>query len=126
MKQALLILGLAAALAGCQTTGQSDAPTAGEDARNLSEGLADAIQRCWFGENEPAFDGYIYTPETVGGRPRILLASKDDPGGRPALVIEPADDGKVSVYGPLAGTGLGPRIMADIDRWRTGGTACGS
>jgi len=126
MIRPLAILGLAVALGGCQTAGPSTSPPAGEAARDLSSGLADAIQRCWFGETETAFDGYIYTPEMVGGRPRILLASKDEPGGRPALVIEPADDGKVGVYGPLVGTALGPRITADIDRWRAGGTACGS
>lgn len=126
MIRPLAILGLAIAMAGCQTAGQSTQPPAGEEARDLSTGLADAIQRCWFGEGETAFDGYIYTPEMVGGRPRILLASKSEPGGRPALVIEPADDGRVGVYGPLAGSDIGPRIKADIDRWRTGGTACGS
>ena len=92
----------------------------------LADGLAEAIGRCWFADADDAFTGYVYTPETVGGRPRILLARRDDPGGLPALVIEPRSGDAVDIYGPIIGTELGPRIRADIDRWRSGGTACGS
>ena len=113
-------------LAGCQSTGGDRAAATSAAARALATGLAEAIGRCWFGAPETAFQAYIYTPENVGGRPRILLAPKDDPTGRPVLVIEPGGATDVAVYGPLAESGLGPRIAADIDRWRSGGTACGS
>lgn len=113
-------------LTGCQSTGEGPSQPASAAAFALADGLAEAVGRCWFADTEDAFAGYVYTPETVGGRPRILLAARDDPGGLPALVIEPRSGGEVDVYGPLIASELGPRIDADIDRWRSGGTACGS
>ena len=115
-----------ALLAACQSTGSAPpAPTTAETIA-LSRGLSEAIGRCWFGEGEEAFTGYAYTPENAGGRPRILLVSHDDPTGRPVLVLQPLSGSEVEVYGPLLEAEVGPRIRADIDRWRSGGTACGS
>ena len=113
-------------VAGCQSTGSGTPQSDSAATLALADGLAEAVGRCWFAEAENAFAGYVYTPETVGGRPRILLAPRDDPGGLPALVIEPRGSNAVDVYGPMATSVLGPRIRADIDRWRSGGTACGS
>ena len=113
-------------LTGCQSTGERPPQPASAAAIALADGLAEAVARCWFADTEEAFTRYVYTQETVGGRPRILLAARDDPGGLPALVIEPRSGGGVDVYGPLLASELGPRIGADIDRWRSGGTACGS
>ncbi len=114
------------ALAGCQSIGGGNAPFDAGEARVLAAGLSDAMGRCWFAETETAFAGYVYTPEHVGGKPRILVVSKDDPGGRPALVVEPRNRHSVDIYGPLAQSTLGPRISADIARWRSGGTGCGT
>ncbi len=123
----LLIAAGAAALSACQSTGSAlQSATDLTAAQKLSDGLAQSIGRCWFADTETAFSDYIYTPEIIGGRPRILVAPKGDPGGRPALVVEARSGTAVDVYGPLAASTLGPRITADIDRWRSGGTACGS
>jgi len=112
-------------LTGCQTAGEMDAIDK-PSANALAGGLAEAIGRCWFGENETAFAKYSYSPENAGGVGRILIVPKDKPGGRPVLVIQPRDGSTVNVFGPLTSSSLGPRITADINRWRSGGTACGS
>ncbi|MHA1552870.1 MAG: hypothetical protein ACTSU0_00485 [Alphaproteobacteria bacterium] len=126
-RHVLVVLAAAAMLGGCATTGgRQSSAEANAAAHMLNNGLAEAIGRCWFAAPETAFEAYIYTPEIVGGRPRILLAPKETPGGRPVLVIEPRSAAAVEIYGPLTTSALGPRITADIDRWRAGGTACGS
>jgi len=110
-------------LAGCQT-GSSPAPVAATDeAHDVSIALADAMKKCWF-SGDSAFADYVYAPEVVAGNPRILIVPRSEPGGRPALVIEPRSRAVVNAYGPLLGTGLAPRISADLNRWKTGVSAC--
>jgi hypothetical protein len=110
-------------LAACQT-GRAPAPVvATEDAHDVGYVLADAMKKCWF-NGDAAFAQYVYAPEVVGGNPRILIVAKSAPGGLPALVIEPKTRAVVEAYGPLMTSPLGPRISADLNRWKTGVSTC--
>lgn len=85
--------------------------------------MSQAMKTCWF-SGDSAFADFVYAPEVVGGNPRILIVKRSDPGGRPALVIEPKSRATVEVYGPLMSSPLAPRISADVNRWKTGVSAC--
>lgn len=109
-------------LAGCQSSQQAAQPV-GNEAILANSALSQTIRTCWF-SGDPAFAEYHYAPEVNLAAPRILIVSKADPQGRPLLVIEPKGRGMVDVYGPLLQSPNGPRISADIARWRTGSEAC--
>ncbi len=55
---------------------------------------------------------------------RILIVSKDEPTGLPALVVQATGGASATVYGPLADSANGARIRGDIARWAKGGTGC--
>lgn len=112
----------ALAVAGCQSTQQAAQPV-GNDAILANAALSETIRTCWF-SGDPAFAEYNYAPEINLASPRILIVSKSDPQGLPALVIEPKGGGVVDVYGPLLQSTHGPRISADMARWRTGADGC--
>lgn len=110
-------------LAACQTA-QAPAPAvATDEAHDLTFTLADTMKKCWFA-GDSGFASYIYSPEVVGGNPRILITPRSEPGGRPALVIEPKTRTIVETYGPLLNSPLAPRISSDLNRWKSGNTAC--
>ena len=120
-------IGLAAltALSGCQSSGGGPATADfSTEAYNLSVKLADTIGRCWFAPGDATFAGYVYTPERNATVSRILIVRKDNPTGLPALVVQAVNGSSASVYGPLADSGSGPRIRADVERWAKGGTGC--
>lgn len=110
------------ALAGCQSAQTTRAP-AGEGAHLANAALSATIRTCWF-SGDPAFAEFSYAPEANIAQPRILIVPKKEPGGRPALVIEPKGGGVVEMYGPLLQSASGARISADVARWRTGSSAC--
>ena len=119
----------AAALGGCQMLGGggggSVAPSgSSDDAYLLSTRLSETIGRCWFGPNETAFAGYVYSPERNAGVSRILIVKKNQPQSLPVLVVEAKSASTADVYGPLAASATGPRIRTDVDRWLKGGTGC--
>jgi hypothetical protein len=113
----------ALALAGCQSAQAPSTAPASQSAYLANNALSETIRTCWF-SGDPAFAGFIYAPESNLGSPRILILTKDDPQGRPSLVIEPKGAGVVDVYGPLLQSEHGARISTDVARWRTGSEAC--
>lgn len=110
-------------LAACQSSGSGSVSDT-DGAHTLATTLADAVRRCWFA-GDTAFADYVYAPETNAGQPRILIVRKNEPGGLPALVIEPKARATADIYGPLMASPIGPRISADIDRWAKGSAECG-
>jgi hypothetical protein len=111
-------------LAACQSS-PPPAPTAATpEAHALARTIADSMGQCWFGPNETAFAGYIYSPEPNAVVPRVLIVRKDQPAERPVLVVEATGATTVSSYGPLLQTENAARISADLNRWAKGNTSC--
>jgi len=121
----ILAVALAVTLAACQTAPRQSAgdPAA---AYTLSIRLAGLIGRCWFADGDPAFAGYIYSPERNAEQSRILIVDKSDPTGLPLLVVEPKSATVVDIYGPLGDGPDGPRLTSDVERWTRGGEGCSS
>ncbi|MGZ8798241.1 MAG: hypothetical protein ACXW2F_12920 [Thermoanaerobaculia bacterium] len=120
----LILLGAAVFLSACQTTPQQAVnPRTSDDAQALQTRLAESVKTCWFA-GDPAFADYIYSPEINANAPRILIAPKKDPGGRPVLVIEPKSATTADVYGPMLASPNGARVRADLGRWLNGATDC--
>lgn len=111
-----------AALAGCQSAGTSDTGTFAE-AQTLFLALQETMSTCWF-SGDPAFAGYVYTPEINAGTPRILIVPKGEPTALPLLVVEAKGRASADYFGPLLASESGPRIGADLDRWIKGGRGC--
>jgi hypothetical protein len=111
-------------LTACQTATQPTInPRTSDEAHALQARLAETAKTCWFG-GDPAFADYIYSPEVNANAPRILVAPKKEPAGRPVLVIEPKSATTADVYGPLLATPTGGRVRADLGRWLNGATGC--
>ena len=110
------------ALAGCQSVGTSTTGTFAE-AQTLFLALQETMTTCWF-SGDPAFAGYIYTPEINAGTPRILIVPKGTPTALPLLVVEARGRASGEYFGPLLGTSNGARVKADLDRWIMGGRGC--
>lgn len=84
-------------------------------------------QRCWIKSGGRDFSELRLMPEldTRVGRPRLLVLSRKSMQGLPQLVIEAAGNPvKIETYGPLASTGAGAQINADIMRWSAGAKDC--
>ncbi|WP_336056253.1 hypothetical protein [Nitratireductor sp. CH_MIT9313-5] len=84
-------------------------------------------QRCWIKSGGRDFAELRLMPEldTRVGRPRLLVLSRKSMQGLPQLVIEAAGSPvKIETYGPLASTGAGAQINADIMRWSAGAKDC--
>jgi hypothetical protein len=111
----------ALALAGCQSTAPST--NTFDEAHQLYSALTDTMKTCWF-SGDPAFAGYIYSPEINAATPRILIVPKGQPTVLPLLVVEAKGRAAADYYGPLLASEAGPRIRADLDRWIRGGRAC--
>ena len=112
----------ALALAGCQSAGTSTTGTFAE-AQGLFSTLQETMTACWF-SGDPAFAGYVYTPEVNAGTPRILIVPKGEPTALPLLVVEAKGRAAADYYGPLLASAGGRRIGADLDRWIGGGRGC--
>jgi hypothetical protein len=112
----------ALALAGCQSAGTSTTGTFAE-AQTLFLVLQETMTTCWF-SGDPAFAGYVYTPEINAGTPRILIVPKSQPTALPLLVVEARGRASADYFGPLLASESGPRIGADLDRWIKGGRGC--
>lgn len=125
MKRAFILAG-ASLLAACQTATQPTVnPRTSDEAHALQTRLAETVKTCWF-SGDPAFAGYIYSPEINANAPRILIAPKKEPGGRPVLVIEPKSATTADVYGPMLASPMGARVRADLGRWLNGANDCGT
>lgn len=122
-------------LAACQQTGPKSPgagarPPSGKSAALRSmEQVATAAHKCWFASKDPAFRPYRFANElnSMSGQPRILLVPAKNFGGLPQLVVQSSGpSGRVDVFGPLTSSKLAPRINADIARWSSGDSSCGS
>jgi len=135
---ALSLFGLASALAvsACQSPKKAPSPTPPAAAastksaalRNMEQ-VAQAAYRCWFKSGDAAFRNYSFANElnNFSGRPRFLLVPKNNYGGRPLLVVQAEGAaGRVETFGPLLDQAQGSRVNADIARWASGNTSCGS
>lgn len=132
----LPFLGLALAIGftGCQSSAPQPKPhqpaANGKSAalRNMEQ-VARSAHRCWFASDDAAFRKYSFANElnNFSGRPRFLLVPHNNYGGRPLLVVQAEGAaGRISTFGPLLEQPLGSRVNADIARWSTGDTSCGS
>jgi hypothetical protein len=127
VKTGAVVLALCGAtVAACHSRAPStSAPAAASpEAHTLARAIAETIGRCWFGADETAFAGYIYSPEPNAVVPRVLIVRKDQPAERPVLVVEATGAATVSSYGPLLQSPNATRISADLDRWSKGNTSC--
>jgi len=118
---AVAIAGMA--LAACQTVQPVVRSGTSDEAHALYTRLTEAVRTCWFSA-DPAFTAYIYSPEINADAPRILIVPKNDPHGRPVLVIEPKGAATADAYGPLLAGTAGDRVRTDLSRWLKGGVAC--
>ncbi|MEP9371391.1 hypothetical protein [Mesorhizobium sp. KR1-2] len=120
------------ALGACQSGSKSSAPVSnsGKSASlRAMEQVAIAAHRCWFASKDPAFKPYRMANElnAFGGTPRFLLVPANNYGGLPLLVVQArGNSGRVEHFGPLTSEPLGARINADLHRWSSGSSDCGS
>jgi hypothetical protein len=122
---------LIAALSACQSsTAQNAGGGSGKSASlRTMEQVAIAAHKCWFASRDPAFKPYRMANElnSFSGRPRFLLVPAKNYEAKPLLVVQAEGASrKVETFGPLLGEALGPRISADISRWASGDSHCGS
>lgn len=122
MKRAFILAG-ASLLAACQTTQPTVSTRTSDEAHALQTRLAETVKTCWFA-GDAAFTDYVYSPEINADAPRILIAPRKDPGGRPVLVIEPKSATMADVYGPILASPMGARVRADLGRWLNGAPDC--
>ena len=113
-----------ALIVACQSKPPAGIEPASPAAHTLARTIGQTIGRCWFGDGENAFAGYIYSPEPNAVVPRVLIVRKEQPAERPVLVVEATGAASVASYGPLLQGPNGGRIQADLDRWAKGGTSC--
>lgn len=131
IRNALLPVIVAAALAGCQGGNKAENPSpSGKSASLLAmEQVAIAAHKCWFASRDPAFRPYRMANElnSFSGQPRFLLVPAKNYGGLPALVVQASGgSSRVETFGPLLSEQLGGRINADIARWSGGDSTCGA
>ncbi len=125
-------LALAAlSLAACESTQPPSKPAAPGKSASLRamEQVAIAAHKCWIASKDPAFRNYSMANElnNFGGTPRFLLVPKNNYGGRPLLVVQATGHSSaVEAFGPMMEQPVGSRIGADISRWRSGDSSCGS
>ena len=134
MNQRFVILGAAVVLlSACQTSAPKPRPqgeiTVSRAALPVMERVALGARECWFRSKDPAFKAYKLAPELTSqnGRPRILIVPAKNPNGLPLAAIEATGNpARMSAFGPLMNQPLGKRITSDVNRWVTGGEACGA
>lgn len=124
------------ALAGCQAkpkanvTNSTPPKASGKSASLRSmEQVAQAAYKCWFASKDKAFRPYQFANEldSHSGTPRFLLVPAKNYGGLPALVVQASGgSSRVETFGPLLDKPLGKRVNADIARWSSGDSSCGS
>ena len=125
MRRVFVLAGVSL-LAACQTATQPTMNTRTSDgAHALQTRLAETVKTCWFA-GDAAFTDYVYSPEINADAPRILIAPRKDPGGRPVLVIEPKGATTADVYGPMLASPMGARVRGDLGRWLKGASDCGA
>lgn len=120
------------ALSACQSDKGPANPGGGSGksaSLRVMEQVAIAAHKCWIASKDPAFKSYSMANElnNFGGTPRFLLVPKNNYGGKPLLVVQArGHSSEVEVFGPMMGEPVGSRIGADIGRWKSGDSSCGS
>ncbi|MBL8584365.1 MAG: hypothetical protein JNL61_19350 [Rhizobiaceae bacterium] len=125
------VLGLSLLAAACQSKAPPSpaAPSGKSASLRAMEQVAIAAHKCWFASKDPAFKPYRMANElnSFSGNPRFLLVPVKNYGGLPLLVVQASgNSSRVDVFGPLLDQALGGRIKADLTRWQSGDTSCGS
>jgi len=117
-------------LAACQPSPKPSAPASGKSAAlRTMEQVAIAAHKCWFASKDKAFKSYRMANElnSFSGNPRILLVPAKNYGGLPLLVVQArGNSSSVETFGPLMSEPLGARISADVSRWASGSSDCGT
>lgn len=136
MRVAIVLTALLAGLAlgGCQTKPPAKVTNSGGGSGKSAslrsmEQVAQAAYKCWFASKDQAFRSYQFANEldSHSGTPRILLVPAKNYGGLPALVVQArGSSSRVETFGPLMNQPLGTRISADVNRWASGDSSCGS
>lgn len=101
--------------------------TESHTALSMMERVAVAAHGCWFKSSDPAFSRYTMAPElnSFTGRPRFLVVDRNQPTGRPVLVVQAeGNPAKLAAFGPLMNGPQQARISSDITRWATGTKSC--
>ncbi|MGA1803582.1 hypothetical protein [Rhizobium sp. HT1-10] len=96
-------------------------------ALSTMERVAIAAHGCWFKSSDPAFARYTMAPElnSFTGRPRFLVVERNQPTGRPVLVVQAeGNPAKLEAFGPLMSGPEQARISSDINRWASGTKSC--
>ena len=126
------VLAATAVLAACQSTPPPANPGGGSGksaSLRAMEQVSIAAYKCWFSAKDPAFTKYSFANElnSMSGQPRFLLVPAKNFGARPLLVVQAKGNSpSVEVFGPLTSEPLGSRINADIARWSSGDSSCGT
>jgi hypothetical protein len=127
---AVCLVAAALPLAACQSgTGKTQQSGGKSASLAVMEQVAIAAHKCWFASKDPAFRPYRMANElnSFSGRPRFLLVPAKNYEARPLLVVQAEGSShKVDAFGPLLEEPLGSRISADIARFASGNTGCGS
>ena len=132
MKTIPVLAALAAALlalSACQSKAPANPGGSGKSASlRTMEQVTISAHKCWIASKDPAFRSYSMANElnSFSGTPRFLLVPKKNYGGKPLLVVQArGHSSEVEVFGPLTSEPLGARIASDINRWKSGDSACG-
>jgi len=119
-------------LGACQSGSKPSNPV-GDSGKSASlramEQVAIAAHKCWFARKDAAFRPYRMANElnAFGGTPRFLLVPAKNYGGLPLLVVQArGNSSRIEHFGPLTSEPLGARINADLHRWSSGNSDCGS
>ena len=125
-----LLATLGVAVAACQSSPKTAPAPSGKSAALLAmEQVAISAHKCWIASKDPAFKAYQMANElnSFSGTPRFLLVPAKHPEGRPLLVVQAeGSPARLQAFGPLMQDQLGSRIGADVTRWASGDTGCGT
>ena len=128
MITATALSALAILAASCQSKRAPVAAiTESRTALSTMERVAVAAHGCWFKSADPAFARYTMAPElnSFTGRPRFLVVDRNQPTGRPVLVVQAeGNPAKLAAFGPLMNGPQQGRISSDITRWSAGTKSC--
>ncbi|MFD0918088.1 hypothetical protein ACFQ14_16920 [Pseudahrensia aquimaris] len=118
-------------LAGCNAKTPADSVSSDRSANPqvTMTRVAKAMRNCWFTKKDPALRGFSMSPElnSLSGKPRILIVPRNNPGGLPKMVVQAERIGgrtQLTSFGPLVQSNDGPRLVAAVNNWGRGRTAC--
>jgi len=127
---ATFAVAISATLAACQSAPKSPPASSGKSAAlRTMEHVATAAHKCWFASGDKAFKSYRFANElnSMTGNPRFLVVPAKNFGGLPLLVVQASgNSSKVDQFGPLLSEPIGARITADVNRWSSGSSDCGT